>query len=462
MHVTKELKDERLVGLAGRFNVAQFVSFSPGAEPEVRHSRIHGHAPDEKFADLQSAVQALMEAADGSVNVRSFLMGRDKGNPFKYGLTAGQAVSLVRSLAADGYFTIVNETVDKADGGVSGVAQGGILEFVPLDIPRGVERPGAVSVPNKLGFDLITTVYGFHPDIPAAEDMRVEFSVHPKRVGYGREHTLLWEIGYDRRLELEAALFWPNRFSKFIGDKAFGLLIAHHLGLPVPTTTVIPRAIAPFQFGRPTGTVETWMRTCPAVPRPGHFTTTFGWTDPYALMSREDPGGSAIASILAQENVDPVYSGASLPGAEGEADFVEGVAGAGDEFMIGRRSPDPLPPYVVDDVRALSARARQALGPVRMEYVHDGRQAWVVQLHLSADKYRSSIIVPGTPRRGWLEFDPEDRPDPLNALNDVIARARDQSKGIQVIAPVGLTSHIGDSLRKAGIPAKLHPRDLTR
>ena len=49
----------------------------------------------------------------------------------------------MRTLAADGYFTIVNETVDTADGGVSGVVLGDIMEFAPLDTPRGVEKPGA-------------------------------------------------------------------------------------------------------------------------------------------------------------------------------------------------------------------------------------------------------------------------------------------------------------------------------
>ena len=40
-------KDERLVELAEQHNIAQFVSFSPGSAPEIRYSRIRGHAPDE-------------------------------------------------------------------------------------------------------------------------------------------------------------------------------------------------------------------------------------------------------------------------------------------------------------------------------------------------------------------------------------------------------------------------------
>ena len=453
------MKDERLAELAERFNVAQFVSFSAGPDPQVRYSRIHGYAPDEKFHGPRTAIETLLQASAGSVNVRSFRPDRDKGNPFEYGLTTtDQVLSIVRSLAADGYSTIVNETIDTHDGGVSGVILGGIMEFVPLDTPRGVEKPGTVSVPYKLGLDMLCTVYGFWPEVFEADDARIEFSIHPMRVGYRRSHTLLWEIERGNPVELQPAIFWPNRFSRFIGDKAFGLLVAHLLELPVPATTVIARTVAPFKFGRPTGTAEFWMRTSPIEQRPGHFTTKFGWQDPYAIMAKEDPHGSAIASVLAQEGVDASYSGASLPGAGGQPDHIEGVAGRGDAFMLGERHPEPLPPQVIHDVRELTAHARHVLGPVRLEFAHDGQQAWVVQLHISADQYRPGVISPGTPENGWLDFDPALG---LEGLNDLISRARKERKGVRVIAPVGVTSHVGDLLRKAKVPAQLHPRSFS-
>jgi hypothetical protein len=452
------LKDERLVELAERFNVAQFVSLSAGPDPCVRYSRIHGYASDEKFDDLRAAIEALLRASAGSVNVRSFRPGQDKGNPFEYGLTTtGQVLSIVRSLAADGYSTIVNETIDTHDGGVSGVILGGIMEFVPLDTPRGVEKPGTVSLPYKLGLDILNTVYGFRPEVFEADDTRIEFSIHPMRVGYRRSHTLLWEIEHGTPIKLEPTIFWPNRFSRFIGDKAFGLLIAHLIELPVPATTVIARTVAPFKFGRPTGTAEFWMRTSPTEQRPGHFTTKFGWQDPYSIMAKEDPYGSAIASVLAQEGVDASYSGASLPGVRGEPDHVEGVTGHGDAFMLGERHPEPLPLKVIHDVRKMAAQAQRVLGPVRLEFAHDGQQAWVIQLHISADQYRPGVISPGTPENGWLNFDPALG---LEGLNDLITRARRENKGIRVTAPVGITSHVGDLLRKAKVPAQLHPRSL--
>jgi hypothetical protein len=318
-----------------------------------------------------------------------------------------------------------------------------------------VEKPGVASLPHQLGLDVLRGAYGFTPDVGAQAGARVEFSVHPMRVGYRRGHTLLWEIEQGEHVALEAKVAWPNRFSRLLGDKAFGLLVADVIGLPVPSTTVFPRDIAPFHFGRATGTGEFWMRTCPAEPSPGLFTTTFGWADPYSVLSREDPEGTGISSVLAQEGVDPGYSGASLPAEADEPDYVEGVAGRGDEFMPGRGQPRELPSRVVHDVRELASRARQVLGPVRLEFVHDGRQAWVVQLHLSADRHRTNVINPGEPAEGWLDFHPRSGPD---RLRDLIAQARECGNGVRVTGQVGLTSHVGDLLRRANVPARLDLR----
>lgn len=453
-----ELKDERLVKVSEEHNVAQFVSFSPGASPQVRHSRIRGHATLSDGYDIRAPIEVLLGGTAASVNVRSFRPNQAKGNPFEYGIRkVDQAVAIVRALAADGYFTIVNETIDTGDGGVSGVALGEIIEFAPLDTPRGVEKPGAVSLPYQFAIDLLRTVYGFRPDVMAEADERLEFSIHPIRVGYRHTHTLLWEIEPVSPVQLTANVFWPNRFSKFIGDKAYGLLIAHLLDLPVPATTVVPRMVAPFRFGRPTGTAEIWMRTCPAVQRPGHFPTTFGWQDPYAILSREDPDGSALSSVLAQEGVDASYSGASLPGQIPGADYVEGVAGHGDRFMLGQQRPEELPPAVLNDVRAMARQASRVLGPVRMEFAHDSRQAWIIQLHLAPQGHQSSVLSPGEPDAGWIDFDPATG---LDQLHQLIQYATTTGHGIQVVGQVGLTSHVGDLLRKAQVPARLQLRSV--
>ena len=125
------LKDEMLSRLAASANVAQFISFGPGAELPQRHSCVRGHPPGHRFADAAAAVEALLAAAPaGSVNVRSFRAGAARGGPFSYGLTRRDDVlAVLRARAAEGLHTIANETVDVADGGVSGVALGGLVEF---------------------------------------------------------------------------------------------------------------------------------------------------------------------------------------------------------------------------------------------------------------------------------------------------------------------------------------------
>lgn len=447
-------KDLRLAQLADHHNVAQFVSFSASHQPELRFSRIRGYGHDFPFPSVRDAIDTLMANSwSKSVNIRTFLPQNEKGNPFIYGLTSvDEATSRVLSLADQGYITIVNETIDTDDGGVSGVTAGGIVEFTPFDTPRGVEKPGIASLPYEAGLSLLATVYGFQPDLAPGADERLEFSLHPMRVGYRRSHTLLWETGNVRRESLHATIYWPNRFSRLIGDKAYGLLLAHCLGLPVPATTVFPRAIAPFSFGRPTGTGEIWMRTAPAEPRPGHFPTTFGWHDPYALLAAHDPGNSEIASVLAQEGVEPAYSGATLSCAGDAVDYVEGVPGRGDEFMIGRRTPEDLPSHVVAEVRHMLATARQLLGATSAEFVHDGRQPWIVQLHQQRRPHAIGVISSGDPSGGWLDFDPDAG---LEVLEDLIQKAHKLQKGIRVTAPVGLTSHVGDLLRRSGRPARL-------
>lgn len=447
------LKDDRLDRLAEKGNVAQFVSFGRGAQPRLRHHRIVTD-PSLDPADPAAAVEALLAASvSASINVRSFRPDQDKGCPFHYGLRSAQdAVSLVRSLAADGYLTIVNETVDVSDGGISGVALGGILEFAPDDTPRAVEKEGTASLPQGLGRRLLETVYGFAPDLPDAKGDRLEFSIHPTRVGYRRSHTLWWEFEPEATTgDLAPRLDWPNRFSRHIGDKAYGLLMAHLVGLPVPRTTVISRRVAPFSFGEPTSTAETWLRTCPTEQAPGRYTTLAHWSDPYALLAKEDPHGDAVASVLAQQGVEPAWSGATMAGADGD-DFIQGVPGRGDTFMLGEQAPASLPDAVLADVRELTTTARTLLGPVRLEWVHDGGRAWVVQLHIARQFFSAANVVSAGEAETWLDFTVSDGLENLRAL---LVRAQEQGAGIRIHGAVGLTSHVGDLLRRAGIPGRL-------
>jgi hypothetical protein len=445
------LKDEMLSRLAAQANVAQFVSFAPGPGLPQRHSCLRGHRPDHRFEDAAAAVDALLELSDaGSVNVRSFRGVASKGGPFSYGVTRRDDVLAVLSArAAEGLHTIANETVDVDDGGVSGVALGGLVEFAPGDTPRAVERPGTVALPHDDAMTLLETVYGFRPEVEAAPGERVEFSIHPLAAGVRHTHTILWEREPVAPVALRRRLTWPNAFSRLLGDKAFGLLVADLLGLAVPATTVVGRRVAPFRFGRPTGGGERWLRTCPAEPVPGRFLTQRGWRDPFALLAAEDPSGSAVAAVLAQEGVPARWSGAAVPGADGGL-LVEGVAGFGDDFMLARAAPVALPERVLDDVRRVGARAAATLGPIRFEWAHDGEVVWVLQLHLATVAASGTTIHPGTPSR-WRRFDPSLG---LERLRELIASVG-SDEGIEVTGDVGVTSHAGDLLRRAAIPSRL-------
>lgn len=441
--------DDELAVIAHQYNVAQFASFDKHDLNHARRSRIRGLVPDCELNTI-GAIEALLGRA-GTVNIRAFQPPRSRGNHFHYGMTRlDEILALLHGYVSEGYCVIANETIDINDGGVSGVLAGETLEFVPHDTPRSVEKPDVASLPYGLGIAMLQTVYGFEPHLPQAENLRVEFSIHPVRVGYQHSHSVIWDMEVGNFKDIRPIMSWPNSFSRMIGDKTFGLLVADLIGLPAPRTVVIPRSLAPFAFGRPTGTGETWLRTAPSECEPGRFSTTLGWSDPYALLEAEDPD-NCVAAVLAQEGIDSKFSGATIP-ISGMDQYVEGVAGRGSDFMLGRVPPATLPDDVGREVAQLAKRAHQILGPVRLEFVHDGNLAWVVQLHLSGDRYNGFTVSPGEPKVGWLEFDPREGLEHLRAL---ITRAQREDFGVSILRPVGITSHVGDLLRSAHIPARL-------
>jgi hypothetical protein len=442
-----ELKDSVLHRLANSANIAQFVSFDPGGHQ--RHARIRGYEIDHSFGSMSEAAQALLQSS-GSVNIRSFEPHSSKSRDFIYGLKmASEVAAQVANLAAKGLFTIINETIDVNDGGVSGVALGSIIEFAPGDTPRCVEKPGTVSMDKNLALQILETVYGFAPDLVRYRSSeRVEFSIHPISRGTLQEHTIVWEVEDVGDFDSAVDIAWPNRFSRFIGDKAFGLLVADALGLPVPATTVFPRLLPPFAFGKKAGSAETWIRTCPTEQEPGRYTTHRGWLDPFKLMSDEDPDGTRIASVLAQEGVNTLYSGSLIVERDGGI-VVQGAKGYGDDFMLGR-TIDDLPDAIEKSVTNLYEQTQSHLGPVRFEWVHDGNKVWIVQLHKGATLSLGDTIFPG--EATWYHrFDVNEG---LEALRDLIRRTNSR-EGIVLVGRVGITSHLGDLLRRARIPSRI-------
>jgi hypothetical protein len=450
-------KDEVLNRLAENYNIAQFVSFGPSRSLPQRYSRIFGYEPNHCFANAEEAVTSLLAAApDGTVNVRSFKPDDAQSHPFLYGLGRLSIVlEKLQELSARGYYTIVNETVDVNDGGVSGVVEGRVVEFAPGVVPRFVERDNVDPIPAlpvHLGLLLLETVYGIRPELRFPDNCRVEFSLHPKARGWRRTHTIIWELQEVNTPPIRAYMAWPNAFSRKIGDKAFGLLIASLFGLPVPRCTVLPRHLPPswFTFGEPTGATQVWIRTCPREQDPGKYTTARGWRDPYKLMELEDPEDKHLVSCLVQDEVNAQFAGALITQANGSV-IVEGVHGFGDAFMQGQAAPADIPESIREDVIALQKQAAEQLGPVRIEWVHDGQKAWVVQLHAGVSVSAGRLIVPGHPKR-WRTFRVDEG---LEALRKLIKIVQESGEGLELLGNIGITSHIADVLRRANIPSKI-------
>ncbi|WP_119165389.1 hypothetical protein [Algihabitans albus] len=461
-------KDEALDQLAERINVAQFVAYAPTPErPEQTFCRLRGHRANEPFSSLRLAAEELLRnSPDRAVNVRSYLPKDPRSKPFRYGLDRlDDIVEVARSALDDGFYVILNETVDVNDGGVSGVIEGGIVEFAPDDTPRCVEKPGTASLPLEWGRRLLETVYGFAPELTAEPGERLEFSIHPKPRGWRDTQTLGWEVEEVGTHSLTPRLAWPNRFSRLIGDKAYGLMMAHLAAAPVPLTSVFARRLRgrAFSFGQETDGRDVWVRTCPIEPVPGRYATRHGWIEPFALLEAEDPDPQEwsdpdlhlsdlrhiLASAIVQSGVPAVWSGAYYVDGAGKG-LAEGVAGAGDSFMLGREAPQELPAQLRVEIERLAARLDEVFGPVRFEWVYDGETLWLVQLHRGSTASQGDIIVPGAAAQ-WVRFAVGDG---LGALRERLETLPPDT-GLEVVGRVGLTSHIADVLRRAGVPARL-------
>ena len=442
------LKDEALAALAQSHNVALFASFAP-YEAEVRFVLGADAEEARAWSTSQAVEHVLNNSRSGSVNVRTFRPTESKSSPFFYGLnTVHQVLEVLHKQASGGYHTIVNETIEVHDGGVSGVSLGGVLEFGPDGTPRLVEEGGATSLPVPIGRRLLSEVYGVSLDIPSNSSVRYEFSIHPQRVGHRRSHVLVWESETVSPVQLQATSTWPSNFSRLIGDKTFGILLAFCTGARVPLTRVVGRRVAPFDFGVSTGTGEWWLRTAPSVQTPGHFSSAPTWLDPFDLMEKEDREGS-IAAVLSQEAVTSEYSGATSRTNDG-AFVIEGVAGTGDAFMLGEASPQQLPALVIERVSDCLEQLRSAIGDVRIEWAYDGETVWVLQMHRMRDALPRGVLSPGEPVR-WVDFNPADG---LPVLRAQIEEIRGSDTGIRVTGRVGVTSHVGDLLRQAGVPGR--------
>lgn len=451
------LKDDKLAFMYEKMdcNIARYVSIAP--DMSIRYVNID--ADYVYKGNLKNCILDLIESSNSkSVNIRSFSIVSMKGHSLVYGKQAdeiNEILNVIQKNCNENKYSIINETIDVNDGGVSGVILGNLIEFAPNDTPKCVEKPDICFLEKNMGMHLLKTVYGFEPDCDFDESYRVEFSLHPHREGLRKSHTIIWEYEKFEEYEYDIKIKWPNKFSRFIGDKPFGLIIADYLGFNVPYTTVISRNVPPFSFGQETGLKEKWIRTAPIVKEPGKYYTGDKWTDPFVLMQKEELKGDNqinIASILSQSAVEAVYSGGAIIGENQASDVIEGVAGKGDNFMVGAGYLDFLPDSVLLKLKELLNEIRKyyyLLGDVSIEWVFDGTKIWLVQLNQIKEKGLGTTIVVGEPTK-YEKFYVEDG---LEQLRSKINAIKGRDIGIELIGDVGLTSHFGDVLRQANIPS---------
>jgi hypothetical protein len=165
---------------------------------------------------------------------------------------------------------------------------------------------------------------------------------------------------------------------------------------------------------------------------------------------QEDPTGEFLAGVIAQEGVNSIHWGAARLRSGGEA-VVEGVEGFGDAFMLGEKPPEVLPETVLREVGEMLQQAWDAIGVGGIEWAHDGERVWLLQLHSGRDSGHGQVIVPGTPGRE-VTFRVADG---LERLRQLVNELGGQDVGVVLDGQVGVTSHFGDVLRRAGIPARV-------
>ncbi len=451
------LKDDKLANIKYKDmgNIAQYLSVSPNGD--IRHIEINRNF--DKSKGLKHLIISLIKSSNsGAVNIRTFSPQKMKGNKVVHNKNINdldEIVDKIKKNCDEGKYSIINENIDVNDGGVSGVVLGDIIEFAPKDTPRCVERKGTCLLQKDMGYYILNKVYGFKPDFKFDDNFRVEFSLHPSREGVNKKHTVVWEYELFDNINHEFKVLWPNKFSRFIGDKVFGLLIADYLGLNVPFTTVISREVAPFTFGKKTGLFEKWIRTAPIVKESGKYYSGSKWMDPFLLMQSEEMKAEQpinIASILSQDAVEAKYSGGAIILEKAEYDIIEGVSGKGDEFMLGNKCKNELPDEVVNAVKKeinIFRSYHNLLGDVSVEWVYDGNKVWIVQLNQLNNHGEGNVIVRGQPSY----YETYDVDNGLENLRSMIKEIQNKNIGIELVGNVGITSHFGDLLRQFNIPS---------
>ena len=96
-------------------------------------------------------------------------------------------------------------------------------------------------------------------------------------------------------------------------------------------------------------------------------------------------------------------------------------------------------------------RLADCLGETSFEWADDGRRTWLLQVHLGASSSTEAIIYDGpadTFRRFLVK-------DGLKNLYRMVEHVKGRKEGILLVGRVGVTSHMGDLLRREKIPSRI-------
>ncbi|MCA3266824.1 MAG: hypothetical protein ING19_12225 [Azospirillum sp.] len=485
-------KDLALARVADAGNAAQFACFDSAGSPTT--SRVFDTPYDVAMSQAEMAERLLRLSSESSVNVRSFHPDDHQSKPFAYGLkSVDDILAVAAARRAEGLWTIFNETIDIHDGGVSGVCEGGRMEVTPDDSPRGVEKGGCASWTDQRMKTLLSAVYDIpragEGSIPLAKDgERLEFSVHPIPRGFKKTKVLLWEAApssLERRLASQKHGPWPNRLSRMLGDKVYGLLVLHALGLHVPETIVYARRLEkPFAFGGDVSKIvpldiarkHYWIRTSPreqALDAGKSTTIPPDHPDrhamsPLAVLEAQEPAlrkgkcpdtGQEILmadfpSVMLQESVPAVFSGKSMRDLNGET-IAEGVFGYGDDYMAGKSAGEKADEKLRGRLNDAHTMLADLLGSeMEIEWAVDNTgRINILQMQPGVARGYDDVIVPGEPKR-WIGIDAG---ADLESFRSLVSNL-EADAGVAVEGRIGLTSHKADLLRRAGKPARMSAR----
>ena len=440
-------------------NVAQFVSFDDKGKVEYYSLKEDVWEPDYRNKALLLN-NLLKYATYGKVNIRTYKLDDNMSHPFIQNLsTIDEIYSYLEKFKEQKLYTIVSETVVTNDGGVSGIMDSDIVEFAPGITPRDIENLSSIEIaklPREMGCAILECIYGTTlAPFKYEKNKRIEFSTHPKPIGSSNNNKLFWQIDKSTAHIDAPDICWPNSFSKMIGDKTYGLMVAYFLGFNVPCTTVYNKndRVPNFTFGRYTKSKKVWTRSCPSESQPGKYPTfpKYVKSSKFFKLCGDYPD---MVACIHQDEVNAKYSGGMIIDRDYNV-WIDGVKGFGDHFMMGDvNNTIQLPDKIYKLVKVVGLElSRKINNSIKVEWVVDhNNEFWVLQLRVDDSVKACSTIVDVECFGNYVEYDPLGDTG-LIKLRKLVDDIKDTGDGIVVKRKIGITSHVADILRKNKIPS---------